>query len=115
MAQAPRTPPPPPLHMHASICNTPAGCFFRVLYVGRQLVEILRETTRTGPVLLSREEALRRLLPQLDRSEAKAFIELVELTVGSQLIVLLYRSKIVQFFKFLLDFFPPEGKHYDSY
>lgn len=47
-------------------------------------MEILCTTTRTGPILLSREDALLRLLPLLDRPEAKAFIASTKLEVSLQ-------------------------------
>eukprot|EP00752_Nemacystus_decipiens_P012939 g11452.t1 len=40
----------------------------------RLLMEVLSATARTGPVLLTREDALLKLLPLLERSDAKTFI-----------------------------------------
>lgn len=51
------------------------------LHVQRLLMEVLCSTTRTGPVLLTREEALLKLLPLLDRPEAKTFIAAARLAV----------------------------------
>lgn len=45
-------------------------------------MEVLCATTRTGPVLLTREDALLKLLPLLGRPEAKAFIEAAKLAVS---------------------------------
>lgn len=44
-------------------------------------MEVLCSTTRTGPVVLGREDALLKLLPLLERSEAKSFIAAAKLAV----------------------------------
>lgn len=48
-------------------------------------MEVLCTTTRTGPILLTREDTLLRLLPLLDQSEAKAFIAAAKIAVSFQI------------------------------
>lgn len=48
-------------------------------------MEVLCTTTRTGPVLLTRQDALLKLLPLLDRPEAKTFIAAAKLAVSLHL------------------------------
>lgn len=45
-------------------------------------MEVLCATTRTGPVLLTREDALLKLLPLLERPDAKTFIAAAKLAVS---------------------------------
>lgn len=48
-------------------------------------MEVLCTTARTGPVLLTREDALFQLLPLLGRPEAKTFIAAAKLAVSLQI------------------------------
>lgn len=47
-------------------------------------MEVLCATTRTGPVLLTREDALLKFLPLLERPDARTFIAAAKLAVSVQ-------------------------------
>lgn len=73
-----------------SLCSTPrqflsaAGSSSRqrlMLNISRQLSDVFQSANRSGPIILSREEMLRKLCPLLGHSEAKDFFSLVKLAV----------------------------------
>ncbi|CAM9715633.1 unnamed protein product, partial [Ectocarpus sp. 12 AP-2014] len=46
----------------------------------KHILEMLCDTSHTGPILVTREDALMKLLPLLERPEAKAFLACMKLT-----------------------------------
>lgn len=73
-----------PIHTKAS--GTRSTCLadppvYPTPFDRRQLMEVLCSSTRAGPIVLSREEALKTLLPLLDHAEITAFLTYIRRTV----------------------------------